>query len=109
MTLRRTLSDTAALHLMSLEAHAKPVQQPADDKKNTVWDVLEAWAKEADCAGKLPQLLRSYAEVAPRGVNALDSLFRAACAAAMELLSDVLSGAVPLPPPGSLNLRQTHS
>jgi hypothetical protein len=94
----RTLSETAALQLMSLEAHAKPVQRPADDKSSSVWFVLNEWAKEAHGAGKLPQLLRIYVEVVPRGVNALDTLFRAACAAALELFSDVLSGAAPFSP-----------
>ncbi len=82
----RTLSETAALQLMSLEAHAKPVQRPADDKSSSVWFVLNEWAKEAHGAGKLPQLLRIYVEVVPRGV------------AALELFSDVLSGAAPFSP-----------
>ena len=93
---RRTYAETAALQLMSLEAHANPGSRTSGERGG-LWAVLDAWSKEAAGAGKLPQLLRSYAHVAPRGVDALDSLFRAACAAAMDLLSDVISGAMSLP------------
>lgn len=92
----RTHADTAALQLMSLEAHANPGPRTSSDRGG-LWAVLDAWSKEVAGAGKLPQLLRSYADAAPRGVDALDGLFRAACAAAMELLSDVVSGVMSLP------------
>ena len=98
----RTLAETMALQLICLEAHAKPVQRPAADG-NSVWAVLDAWAKEASGAGKLLQLLRTYVVVAPSGIDALDFLFRAACAASMDLLSDVLSGAAPVHEEGGTN------
>ena len=81
---------------MSLEAHANPGPRLSSDKDG-LWAILVAWSKEAEGAGKLPQLLRSYTDVAPRGVESLDSLFRAACAAAMDILSDVILGVKLLP------------
>jgi len=87
----RTHAEAAALQLMSLEAHANPGPRLSGERGG-LWAVLDAWSKEAAGAGTLPQLLRSYADAAPRGIDALDSLFRAACAAAMDLLSDVMSG-----------------